>query len=90
VVRFPAKPDTKDTPQFGLIGEEVAKLNQFWCYPIRQIVHGALRLCKRDVAHEFLKEHRKGEDLKKDFQVTVAQQQREITAIAATVKSVPS
>jgi hypothetical protein len=36
--------------------------------------------------NEFLKEHRKVEDLKKDFQATVAQQQKEIAALAATVK----
>ena len=36
--------------------------------------------------NEFLKEHCKVENLKKDFQATVAQQQREIAALAATVK----
>ena len=36
--------------------------------------------------NEFLKEHRKVEDLKKDFQGAVAQQQKEIAALAAMVK----
>jgi uncharacterized coiled-coil protein SlyX len=36
--------------------------------------------------NEFLKEHRKVEVLKKDFQATVAQQEKEIAALAATVK----
>jgi hypothetical protein len=36
--------------------------------------------------NEFLKEHRKIEDLKKDFQAKVAQQQKEIATLAATVK----
>ena len=36
--------------------------------------------------NEFLKEHRKVEELKNDFQATVARQQKEIQALAATVK----
>jgi phage shock protein A len=33
--------------------------------------------------NEFLKEHRKVEDLKKDFKATVAQQQKQIDALNA-------
>ena len=36
--------------------------------------------------NEFLKEHRKVENLQNDFQTTVAQQQKEIEALTATVK----
>ena len=36
--------------------------------------------------NEFLKEHRKIENLKNDFQATVTQQQKEIAAVTATVK----
>jgi septal ring factor EnvC (AmiA/AmiB activator) len=36
--------------------------------------------------NEFLKEHRKVENLKNDFQTTVAQQQKEIADLTATVK----
>ena len=36
--------------------------------------------------NEFLKEHRKIENLKNDFQATVTQQQKEIVAVTATVK----
>src|SRR5437667_30571 len=36
--------------------------------------------------NEFLKEHRKVQELKNDFQATVARQQKEIQALAATVK----
>ena len=36
--------------------------------------------------NEFLKEHRKVERLKNDFQAAVAQQQKEIAALTATVK----
>ncbi len=36
--------------------------------------------------NEFLKEHRKVEELKNDFQATVAQQQKEIQALTAQLK----
>jgi len=36
--------------------------------------------------NEFLKEHRKVEELKKDFQATVAQQQKEIQALTARLE----
>ena len=36
--------------------------------------------------NEFLKEHRKVENLKNNFEATVAQQQKEIQALATTVK----
>jgi septal ring factor EnvC (AmiA/AmiB activator) len=36
--------------------------------------------------NEFLKEHRKVEELKNDFQATVAQQQKEIQALSAQLK----
>ena len=36
--------------------------------------------------NEFLKEHRKIENLKNDFQATVTQQQKEIAAVTAIVK----
>ena len=36
--------------------------------------------------NEFLKEHRKVENLKTNFEATVAQQQKEIQALATTVK----
>ena len=38
--------------------------------------------------NEFLKEHRKVEDLKKDFQATVAQQQKQIEALTAGLQKV--
>jgi anion-transporting ArsA/GET3 family ATPase len=36
--------------------------------------------------NEFLKEHRKVEELKKDFQATAAQQQKEIQALTARLE----
>ena len=36
-VTFHYKTDTKGTPQFGLIAEEVAKVNPAWCCPTRKV-----------------------------------------------------
>ena len=87
-VTFHYKSDKTGTPQFGLIAEEVAAVNpdlvvrdeKGEIYTVRYDAVNAMLL------NEFLKEHRKVEDLKKDFQATVAQQQKEIAALAATVK----
>jgi len=87
-VTFHYKSDNTSTPQFGLIAEEVADINpdlvvrdeKGEIYTVRYDAVNAMLL------NEFLKEHRKVEDLKKDFQATVAQQREEIQALAATVK----
>ena len=87
-VTFHYKSDKKDTPQFGLIAEEVAAVNP------DLVVHdknGEIYTVRYDAVNamllnEFLKEHRKVENLEKAFQTTVAQQQREIAALTATVK----
>ena len=85
---FHYKSDNTSTPQFGLIAEEVGDINpdlvvrdeKGEIYTVRYDAVNAMLL------NEFLKEHRKVEDLKKDFQATVAQQRTEIQALAATVK----
>jgi hypothetical protein len=87
-VTFHYKTDTTGTPQFGLIAEEVAKVNPALVlsdkegkpYTVRYDAVNAMLL------NEFLKEHSKIENLKNDFQATVAQQQKEIEALTATVK----
>jgi hypothetical protein len=87
-VTFHYKSDTTDTPQFGLIAEEVAAVNPDLVvrdkdgeiYTVRYDAVNAMLL------NEFLKEHSKVENLKNDFRATVAQQQKEIAALAATVK----
>ena len=87
-VTFHYKSDNTSTPQFGLIAEEVADINpdlvvrdeKGEIYTVRYDAVNAMLL------NEFLKEHRKVEDLKKDFQATVAQQRKEIQALASTVK----
>src|SRR5205814_2286083 len=77
-VSFHYKNDTKATPQFGLIAEEVAKVNSDLVvrdkdgqiYSVRYDAVNAMLL------NEFLKEHRKVEEL----EAKLAQQQKHFTA----------
>ena len=70
-VTFHYKTDTKSTPQFGLIAEEVAKVNpdlvvrdkKDEIYTVRYDAVNAMLL------NEFLKEHRKVEQLEKQVEV---------------------
>jgi Chaperone of endosialidase len=94
-VTFHYKSDSKNTPCFGLIAEEVAGVNpdlvvrnkngEIWSVRYDQV--NAMLL------NEFLKEHRKVETLeatvaqqRKDFQAIAADQGKEIKALTATVK----
>jgi hypothetical protein len=85
-VTFHYKTDHTNTPQFGLIAEEVAQVSPHLVvrdkdgrpYSVRYDQVNAMLL------NEFLKEHRNVEDL----QVTVAQQQKQIEALKATVQQV--
>jgi septal ring factor EnvC (AmiA/AmiB activator) len=94
-VTFHYKSDSKGTPQFGLIAEEVAEVNpdlimrddKGEIYTVRYEAVNAMLL------NEFLKEHRNVQELKstvahqqKDFETTIAQQQKEIRALTASLK----
>jgi Chaperone of endosialidase len=94
-VTFHYKSDSTNTPQFGLIAEEVAKVNPDLVvrdengeiYTVRYDAVNAMLL------NEFLKEHQKVEKLEatvaqqqKDFQATAAKQQQEIKALTASLK----
>ena len=71
-----------------MIAEEVAKINpdlvvrnaEGEIYTVRYEAVNAMLL------NEFLKEHKKVEELKNDFQATVARQQKEIRALTAQLK----
>src|SRR5947207_2358854 len=91
-VSFQYKSDGKGTPQFGLIAEEVAKVNPDLVvrdrngkiYSVRYEAVNAMLL------NEFLKEHRKNQEqeatiaqLKKDLQATSAHQQNQTEALTA-------
>ena len=86
--RYKKEIDPDGIRQFGLVAEDVEKVNPDLVargadgkvYTVRYDAVNAMLL------NEFLKEHRRVEQLTKDFQVTVAQQQKEIADLTATVK----
>jgi Chaperone of endosialidase len=97
-VTFHYKSDAKQTPQFGLIAEEVAKINpalvlrdkQGKPYTVRYDAVNAMLL------NEFLKEHKKVEEQQRkiddqgatitDLKSTIARQQKETEVLAAQLK----
>jgi hypothetical protein len=96
-VSFHYKSDNTKTPQFGLIAEEVATVNPDLVvrdengeiYSVRYDAVNAMLL------NEFLKEHRKVEEqeatiaqLRKDLQVNVTRQQKQIEALTAGLQKV--
>jgi uncharacterized coiled-coil protein SlyX len=87
-VTFHYKNDAKDTPQFGLIAEEVAEVNRDLVvrdekgelYSVRYDAVNAMLL------NEFLKEHRKNDEQQAtitELKSTVAQQQKDFQATVA-------
>jgi trimeric autotransporter adhesin len=89
-VSFRYKSDTKCTPQFGLVAEEVANVNSDLVvrdrnreiYSVRYEAVNAMLL------NEFLKEHLKVEQLKKDFESKLAEQQKQIEVLTAGLQKV--
>jgi len=85
-VRFQYKTDRKGMPQFGLIAEEVAKVNpdlvvrdgNGQIYSVRYEAVNVMLL------NEFLKEHRKVEEL----EANAARQEKQIEALAADQQKV--
>ena len=89
-VTFHYKSDVKDAPQFGLIVEEVAKVNPALVLPDKDGKPYTVRYdaVNAMLLNEFLKEHRKVEELKKDFQATVAQLTARLEQQAAQIQKV--
>ena len=83
-VTFHYKTDTKGTPQFGLIAEEVAKVNPALVLPDKEGKPYTVRYdaVNAMLLNEFLKEHRKVAELKS----TVAEQRKGMEAMAAQLK----
>jgi Chaperone of endosialidase len=91
-VTFRYKPDLDPdgVPQFGLVAEEVEKVNpdlvardgQGKAYTVRYEAVNAMLL------NEFLKEHAKVEQLKKNFELKIAEQQKQIEALTAGLQKV--
>src|SRR5215469_8108921 len=89
-VRLRTDLDPDGIPQFGLVAEEVEKVNpnlvardeQGKPYTARYEAVNAMLL------NEFLKEHKKVEELTKDFRATIAQQQKQIDELTAGLQKV--
>jgi hypothetical protein len=90
--RYKHELDPNDIPQFGLVAEEVEKVNPDLvarddhgkAYTVRYEAVNAMLL------NEFLKEHRTVQDLKtivSKQETTIAQQQKEIETLAASFKA---
>ena len=98
-VTFHYKRDTKETPQFGLIAEEVAKVNPALVLPDKAGKPYTVRYDQVNamLLNEFLKEHRKVEEQaatitnlrsamaqqRKDFEAAIAQQRKTTEAVVA-------
>jgi hypothetical protein len=96
-VTFHYKTDTKGTPQFGLIAEEVVKVNPALVLPDKEGKPYTVRYdaVNAMLLNEFLKEHRKVQEqeatitqLKKDFRATVAQLTTRLDEQAAQIQKV--
>jgi hypothetical protein len=85
-VTFHYKTDTKGTPQFGLIAEEVAKVNPALVLPDKEGKPYTVRYDQVNamLLNEFLKEHQSVQELK----TTVAQQKQQIEALTAGLQKV--
>jgi hypothetical protein len=88
--RYKKNIDPDRVPQFGLVAEEVAKVNPHLVardaksevYTVRYEAVNAMLL------NEFLKEHRKVEELTKEFQAAIAQQRKRIETLSAGLQKV--
>jgi len=90
-VTFRYKSDSKRTPQFGLIAEDVAQVNPDL---VVRDADGSIYTVRYDAVNamllnEFLKQHRTVQELKSTAakqEATIAQQQEEIKALTASLK----
>jgi hypothetical protein len=85
-VTFHYRTDAVNTPQFGLIAEEVAKINPALVLPDKEGKPYTVRYdaVNAMLLNEFLKEHRTVDELK----ATVAQQQKQLEALTAGLQKV--
>ena len=85
-VTFHYRTDAGNTPQFGLIAEEVAKVNPALVLPDKEGKPYTVRYdaVNAMLLNEFLKEHRTVDELK----ATVAQQQKQLEVLTAGLQKV--
>ena len=88
--RYKKEIDRSHALSFGLIAEEVANIDPDLVTPDRDGKPETVRYeaVNAMLLNEFLKEHRKVEDLKKELQATVSQQQKQIDALTAGLQKV--
>ena len=92
-VTFQYKSDSQGTPQFGLIAEEVAKVNPdlVMCDDDGEIYTVRYEAVNAMLLNEFLKEHRNVQELKSTVakqESTIAQQQKQIEALTTGLQKV--
>ena len=92
-VSFHYKTDTKGTPQFGLIAEEVAKVNPALVLPDKEGKPYTVRYdaVNAMMLNEFLKEHKRVEEQQNQIerqQAAIAHQQKQIEALTAGLQKV--
>ena len=99
-VTFHYRTDTKGTPQFGLIAEEVAKVNPALVLPDKEGRPYTVRYdaVNAMLLNEFLKEHRKNEEqqaiiaqlksMVKKQEAANAEQQKQIESLTAGLQKV--
>jgi septal ring factor EnvC (AmiA/AmiB activator) len=90
-VTFHYKSDTKATPQFGLIAEEVAKVNPALVLPDKEGKPYSVRYdaVNAMLLNEFLKEHKAFVEEQRTVQeqgATITELKKEIANLTATVK----
>jgi hypothetical protein len=86
--RYKKEFDAGRAPMFGLVAEDVEQVDPDL---VSRNEKGEVETVRYEqinamLLNEFLKEHRKVEKLTKDFEATVAQQQKEIQALTAKLK----
>src|SRR5262249_47034619 len=88
VFRYKKEIDPRRAAQFGLVAEDVEKVNPDLVLPDKEGKPYTVRYdaVNAMLLNEFLKEHGKVEQQRKDFETAIAQQQRQIEALTATVK----
>jgi Chaperone of endosialidase len=92
-VTFHYKTDSKDTPQFGLIAEEVANVNPALVLPDKDGKPFTVRYdaVNAMLLNEFLKEHRRNEEQEATIARLIAtdtRQQMQIEALTAALQKV--
>ena len=88
--RYNSEIESSGPPGFGLIAEEVAKVNPALVLPDKEGKPYTVRYdaVNAMLLNEFLKEHRKVEQQRKDFEAAIARQQKQIEALTEGLQKV--